>query len=129
MENYDDMITSLSKRKHQAVGEYSIMTTLVSSIYNDRKWQIPYDLSKKEFQKQYLEIDNALTFYHKMCHCVHYFSTTNCILHFLTLSQKYNNTLLLFPNHKIKLPLNHFFNGIRNKIKIKSIHTYRQGHI
>lgn len=117
MDNNDDIIALLSKKKHKAIGEYSILTTLISSEFdNINDFEMPYNLNVEEFKKNFKKIEGTLTYYHESCHCIHYLSTTNCVLHYLSLTQEFNNTLMMLRANNVKLPLNRFYNEIEQKI-------------
>ena len=117
MEKYNEIITSLARKKRNVVGEYSILTTLISSIHDiESGFNIPYNLSIKEFNENFIEIEKALTYYHEMSHYISYLSTTNCILHHLSYTNVIDNILKMLDRHvRFKLPLNLYYKEILNK--------------
>jgi len=104
-------------KTNKILGRYSIGSTRIEFTHkNPMSFNIPYNLTQKEFFNKIYEIEKALTYYHEMTHYIQYWSTTNCIIEYFSLSHAIDQITYLTRDFEYDLPLNKYAEFIENKI-------------
>ncbi len=113
MLNISDILKNkeLIKKKMSYIGSYSILSNKIKLKFEEPfNYNIPYNLTDKEFQKNHLQIKKAITNYHESTHFVQAWTTTTGIIEFLFQLGQIHQISNILQRTKFKLPLDDFFN-------------------